>query len=108
MCPILRENDGLAMSSRNIHLSDADRSHALILSSVLFWLRDQFNISATDELAEEAIRKISREADVTLDYFEIADGLTLYKADGNSTIIVALVAAKVGNTRLIDNVILKD
>ena len=43
MCPILREADGLAMSSRNIHLSAHDRQHALILSKTLTWLKRHFD-----------------------------------------------------------------
>jgi pantoate--beta-alanine ligase len=107
MSPILREDGGLAMSSRNIHLTADDRQHALILSRTLAWVRDNFHISNNDKLKKEAERLIADEPGVTPEYFEIADGDTLHPANQNSKKIVALVAVRVGNTRLIDNVMLK-
>ncbi|MGN6638601.1 MAG: pantoate--beta-alanine ligase [Mucilaginibacter sp.] len=107
MCPILREPDGLAMSSRNIHLSAEDRQHALVLSRTLFWLKNNFDITNIAGLQKECTRKINAEPGVVLDYFEIANGNNLHPADANTQNIVALVAAKVGNTRLIDNTIIK-
>lgn len=106
MCPIMREPDGLAMSSRNVHLTTGDRRHALVLSKTLNWVKDNFNRSKINSLKKEAEQMINAEADVELDYFEIADGETLHPADEHSQKIIALVAAKVGKTRLIDNVIL--
>ncbi|WP_259068791.1 pantoate--beta-alanine ligase [Mucilaginibacter sp. X4EP1] len=106
MCPIKREADGLAMSSRNIHLTTTDRQHALVLSKTLNWVKENFDIAKISQLTHEAELTIGAEEGVELDYFEIADGKTLLPADGHSSIIVALVAAKVGKTRLIDNVIL--
>ena len=106
MCPIKREADGLAMSSRNIHLTATDRQHALILSKTLNWVKENFDISKMQQLQHEAESIISAVEGVEFDYFEIADGKTLLPADSHSQITVALVAAKVGKTRLIDNVIL--
>jgi pantoate--beta-alanine ligase len=106
MCPIKRESDGLAMSSRNIHLTPEDRKHALILSKTLNWVTNNFNINNISQLKKEAELMISNEPGVGLEYFEIADGDTLHAANQNSKNIVALVAAKVGKTRLIDNVLL--
>jgi len=106
MCPIMREPDGLAMSSRNVHLTTSDRLHALVLSRTLNWVRRNFNINDMLRLKSEAEQMIEAEEDVELDYFEIADGETLHPATERSKTIVALVAAKVGKTRLIDNVIL--
>jgi pantoate--beta-alanine ligase len=107
MCPIMREPDGLAMSSRNIHLTADDRHHGLVLSKTLNWVKDNFDIHNIVRLKNEAEQIISTADGVELDYFEIADGNTLHPADENSKAIVALVAAKVGKTRLIDNVLLK-
>jgi len=107
MCPIKRETDGLAMSSRNIHLSTDDRRHALVLSRTLNFIKDKFDGQDIPALKKEAAQLINTEPGVELDYFEIADGDTLHTATPNSERIVALVAAKVGNTRLIDNVMLK-
>jgi pantoate--beta-alanine ligase len=106
MCPIMREADGLAMSSRNVHLTAEDREHALILSKTLNWVKDHFDRGQISLLKKEAEQMIGAEPGVELDYFEISDGDTLHPADKNSKKIVALVAAKVGKTRLIDNVIL--
>ena len=106
MCPIIRESDGLAMSSRNIHLSADDRQHALILSKTLNWVKANFDPNNISSLQQVTMQAISGEPGVEPGYFEIADGDTLLPANSNSTTIVALVAAKVGNTRLIDNVII--
>jgi pantoate--beta-alanine ligase len=106
MCPIMRETDGLAMSSRNVHLTADDRRHALILSKTLNWVKDNFDSTNILQLKKEAELMIRNEPGVELDYFEIADGDTLHPADKNTKSIVALVAAKVGKTRLIDNVLL--
>jgi pantoate--beta-alanine ligase len=108
MCPILRESDGLAMSSRNIHLSADDRQHALVLSKTLNWLKQNFDAGQTASLTKQCEDKIKAEPGVQLEYFEIADGENLHNASQDSKQIVALVAAKVGNTRLIDNMIIRD
>lgn len=106
MCPIERETDGLAMSSRNVHLSAADRQHALILSKTLNSIKQKFDPNRIAELKHEAEQAIATEPGVELSYFEIADAQTLHPATASTPHIVALVAAKVGNTRLIDNVII--
>ena len=108
MCPIKREPDGLAMSSRNIHLSVDDHNHALVLSKTLNHVSQNFNINNLAQLKQEAENTINNMPGVELGYFEIADGDTLLPASENSKTIVALVAAKVGNTRLIDNMIIRN
>lgn len=106
-CPIIREADGLAMSSRNIHLSPEERKHALVLSWALSQLKKSYVKEASAKLAKEAAELISVEPEVALEYFEIvnADNLNNDLSDPNKEII-ALVAAKVGQTRLIDNMML--
>lgn len=106
MCPILRDADGLALSSRNIHLSANERQRALVLSKTLFWLKDHFTRPEMSILLEQATAMIKQQPGVELEYLEMADGETLHPATQNSATIVALVAARVGKTRLIDNVIL--
>jgi pantoate--beta-alanine ligase len=106
MCPILREADGLAMSSRNIHLSADDRQHALVLSKTLNWLKQNFDRNKIPTLIRECETIITAEPGVELEYFEIANGDNLHAADQNTKNIVALLAAKVGKTRLIDNILL--
>lgn len=106
-CPIIREDDGLAMSSRNIHLSKSDREHSLVLSKALFFIEENYNKYPIADLLNKAKQIINEIPGVFLDYLTIADGDTLLpiaeKAHQNT---VALVAAKVGETRLIDNVII--
>jgi pantoate--beta-alanine ligase len=107
MCPIEREADGLAMSSRNIHLTADDRKHALILSKALRLTKESFDSNHIEKIQLYAMQLISHEPGVQLEYFEIVDGNTLHPAIENTKSIVALVAAKVGQTRLIDNVIIR-
>lgn len=106
-CPIIREDDGLAMSSRNIHLSAEDRKNALVLSRALQYVLDHFDQYGTEELEKKAADMIRANHGVELDYFTIANGETLMpEQDKSAKHLVALVAAKVGETRLIDNMIL--
>ena len=107
MCPIEREADGLAMSSRNVRLSAAERQQALVLSKTLNDIKERFDTNKISQLKRGAEQAIAAEAGVTLSYFEIADAQTLLPADESTQHIVALVAAKVGDTRLIDNVIVR-
>lgn len=106
-CPIIRETDGLAMSSRNIHLSEADRQHSLVLSKALFFIEEHYNTKSLVELTEEAKAIINGVEGIQLDYLTIANGDTLLPLEVKTTTnTVALVAAKVGDTRLIDNVMI--
>ena len=106
-CPIIREDDGLAMSSRNIHLSPTDRQHALILSKALLHVQENYAKSDINQLLEEAQAMIKATPGVELDYFTVANGETLLPSNDKSAAgLVALVAAKVGETRLIDNILL--
>lgn len=106
-CPIIREDDGLAMSSRNIHLSATDRTNALVLSQALQYVKDNFEEESMEELLKNAIHLIQQTDGVELDYFTIANGETLLpEANKGLSPLVALVAAKVGETRLIDNMML--
>jgi len=107
-CPIIREDDGLAMSSRNIHLSADERAHSLVLSKSLQFVVDHFHEYSLAELVDRAKAFYQDVAGVELDYFTIADGDTLEPAKSkDQDNLVALVAAKVGSTRLIDNMIIK-
>jgi pantoate--beta-alanine ligase len=106
-CPIIREQDGLAMSSRNIHLSPADRTHALVLNKALEFVKANFEKQSITALEEQASAMIRDTPGVELDYFSIVDGTTLEpQSDKQAKNLVALVAAKVGHTRLIDNMLL--
>ncbi|WP_461788950.1 pantoate--beta-alanine ligase [Pedobacter sp.] len=106
-CPIIREADGLAMSSRNIHLNKADREHSLALSKALFFIEKNYASQPIDQLIEQAKAMINSVKGIELDYLTIANGDTLLPIEEKAgTGTVALIAAKVGETRLIDNVII--
>lgn len=107
MCPIKRESDGLALSSRNIHLSEVERRNALALSSALQTTKDYFQKKDLASLKEEAVAFLNASEGIDLDYFEIYDAATLKPAESKEVeSIIALVAARSGETRLIDNMIL--
>jgi len=106
MCPILREDDGLAMSSRNIHLTAEDRLHSLILSKTLNWVKENFDSNNITDLQHKAAEAINAEDGVSMEYFELVDGDSLHPANQATKKVVALVAARVGKTRLIDNVLM--
>lgn len=107
-CPILREPDGLAMSSRNVHLSPSERQQARVLSKTLFWLRDHLT---QKNALKEAWDTIVREG-VEPDYLALINGHTLQailydEISSTRDEVAAVVAARVGQTRLIDNYIVK-
>ncbi len=96
--PIVRAADGLAESSRNQRLNDAERTQALALSQTLFGLRDgNFNS------VEEASKALDASDGVRVDYLTVVDPQTLKPVDVNARPALALVAAHVGPVRLIDN-----
>ncbi len=108
MCPIIREADGLAMSSRNIHLNAEDRKHALVLSRALNHIKKVLVKEASAQSAlKEAVAMIKAEPGVELEYLEIVNANDLSEdLNDPEKGTIALVAAKVGQTRLIDNMIL--
>jgi len=108
VCPIVRESDGLAMSSRNAYLSMEERKSALALSRSLAEVRRRFEggMRETSRLAEAGRQVISGEAGARLDYFEIVDPETLEPVARVERPALVAVAAFVGKTRLIDNIVL--
>ncbi|MGC1450442.1 MAG: pantoate--beta-alanine ligase [Candidatus Sulfotelmatobacter sp.] len=108
VCPIVREPDGLAMSSRNAYLDPEQRKQALLLHRALMRVQGLAEAGERDaaRLVAEGREVLAGESRVRLDYFEIVDPETLDSvADVSGGALVA-VAAFVGSTRLIDNVIL--
>ncbi len=108
MAPIKREEDGLAMSSRNRRISPELRPNATALYSALIKAKELLGRVDLADIVEEAKRTIG-EAGFKLEYFEIADGrnlLPIRQAD-EADQVVALTAAWLGDVRLIDNMILK-
>lgn len=108
-CPIFREPDGLAMSSRNIYLNENERQNALTLSKSLVWLSDHL---MENDVMQKARNMLTGNKGLVLDYLELIDGETLQtilprEMGSTDHEVVAVVAAKAGNTRLIDNCIVK-
>jgi pantoate--beta-alanine ligase len=108
VCPIVRDPDGLALSSRNVFLSPVDRAQALALSRTVRLVEA---LSASGErsrsiLVSAARKVISAEPDVRVDYVALVDWATLQPVDVATPGSLFAVAAKVGPTRLIDNTIL--
>ncbi|HEV3411883.1 MAG TPA: pantoate--beta-alanine ligase [Puia sp.] len=105
-CPIVREADGLAMSSRNVRLNPAQRAKATAIYRALLLLSSQFRVVPTTALV--AAGAILKEADFHIDYISVADSATLEPVSDpmNGAAMVALIAAFQGEVRLIDNMIL--
>ncbi len=106
-CPLIREEDGLALSSRNKYLSPEERLSALSLSKALFYAKDLFNkgVRDTDLLKKEMKKIISSYPEVReIQYIEIVDSETLKPKDIAEKGDVIAVAVFVGSTRLIDNI----
>jgi pantoate--beta-alanine ligase len=108
VCPIMREADGLAMSSRNAYLNPGERKQALILRKSLLRAEELFRTGErrTSELVQAAQKLFAQDPSVRLDYFQIVDPDTLEPVDTISGRALVAVAAYVGNTRLIDNTVL--
>jgi pantoate--beta-alanine ligase len=108
VCPIIREADGLAMSSRNIYLSPQERKSALALSRALNQIKTRFRSAERNaaRLIDAGKQAIGEEPSVRLDYLEIVDPDTLESMAEITRPALAAVAAFVGSTRLIDNVLL--
>ncbi len=106
MCPIVRETNGLAMSSRNMRLTNEQREIARNIYQILKQTRLDFEEKTIEIAKKNAIAALNNIPQFRLDYFEIADGKTLLSATKKSTSIVACTAVFVGDVRLIDNIIL--
>ncbi|NSW89991.1 MAG: pantoate--beta-alanine ligase [Firmicutes bacterium] len=108
-CPIVREADGLAMSSRNIYLSIEERKAALILSKSLFEAEDM--VKSGERNAEKILERIysiiSSEKLANIDYIEAVNADTLEKISEIKGKVLIALAVKIGNTRLIDNIIVE-
>ncbi len=102
-CPTIREQDGLAMSSRNMRLSNEQRQNASLLYNVLMECVNNFQILSVQELENRAKQRITDHVMFSLDYFTIANSETLQPVQNKSEKVRAFVAAYMGDVRLIDN-----
>jgi pantoate--beta-alanine ligase len=109
VCDILREDDGLAMSSRNVRLSPDARAKAPLIHQVLTEAADTVEEYTPVELQRIATTKLKLEPSFKVEYFEIVDGRTLkpLRLFEDTDFAVAVVAVWVGDVRLIDNKVLK-
>ena len=107
ICPTLREADGLAMSSRNLRLTDADRKKAPLIYETLQFIQQNIRPGYLNDLKERAANYLTAEG-FKVDYIEIADASTLALMEtwDGKTPLVALAAAFIGEVRLIDNLLL--
>jgi pantoate--beta-alanine ligase len=108
VCPTMREPDGLAMSSRNRNLSEEERRQALVLSRALSAVERRFLGGERDsgQLLGEAQSVLKVEPGVQMEYFRIVDPETLEDVSQVRPGSLVAVAARVGATRLIDNLLL--
>ncbi len=108
--PIVRERDGLAMSSRNSYLTSEQRRAALSLSRSLQKASQLFRSGERNprRIIDAVRRVIEPEGDVTIEYVEIRDAKTLEEVEIIAGEAVIALAARVGKVRLIDNVIFRE
>ncbi|MBY2479099.1 pantoate--beta-alanine ligase [Clostridioides difficile] len=104
-CPIVRENDGLAKSSRNTYLSREERKSALVLNESLNLAKEELTKGNLDvkKIKELIISKITSKDLVKIDYVEIVDSETLQPVKQIESSILVAIAVFIGKTRLIDN-----
>jgi pantoate--beta-alanine ligase len=104
-CPIVREEGGLAKSSRNTYLSEEERKAALILNSSLskakYALKE--GIKDADKLVEIISEELNKEPLAKIDYIEIVDSASLKPVKNIDNSILVAIAVYIGKTRLIDN-----
>lgn len=108
-CPIIREGDGLAMSSRNKRLSAAERKQATGIYRVLSELKELSSSMPPNDLKQKGWELLGQNEGVNPEYLDIVNAENLLPVDhfDDASRIIALVAARVGPVRLIDNIFLK-
>ena len=108
VAPTSREADGLAMSSRNSYLDPGQRASATVLSRALFAMRDAFRHGErrAESLVTAGRAVMDSERSASIDYLAVADPVTLEPVEDATERSIAMVAARIGKTRLIDNVVL--
>jgi pantoate--beta-alanine ligase len=109
VCDIFREDDGLAMSSRNTRLKPEDRAFAPLIHKTLKEASERVGIYAPTEIQRFAAAQLRAEPRFKLEYFDIVDGRTLLPISlfEDTDFAVALTAVWLGDVRLIDNMVLK-
>jgi len=103
VCPTVREPDGLALSSRNAYLTPAERARAVALHAGLIAAEASWNAGDRVAMAEAALRQALEARDIACDYAAIVDPESLAPLRDPRGPAIALVAGRLGSTRLIDN-----
>ena len=108
-CPTVRESDGLALSSRNVHLTPEQRAAAPVLHQALLAARTRWEAGerSADVLREAMRATLGAEPLATVDYVSVADGTTLAELDRVEGPALLSLAVRFGTTRLIDNELLE-
>ncbi|HHV98540.1 MAG TPA: pantoate--beta-alanine ligase [Clostridiaceae bacterium] len=108
-CPIVREEDGLAMSSRNVYLDEQQRKSALILSKALFEAQRQVLEGERNKqkIRDNILKMLHTEKTAEVDYVEIVNADTLEEIEEIKGKVLIALAVRFGTTRLIDNVIVE-
>ncbi|MBA3647504.1 MAG: pantoate--beta-alanine ligase [Chitinophagales bacterium] len=108
MCPIVRESNGLAMSSRNERLTEQQRKNAGGIAETLFFIRDNYRNYGLPELQKKSIARINSIPEAKLDYLEFcdADAFTTVSDWNSAKHIVVVTAVKIAAVRLLDNILL--
>ena len=109
VCPILREKNGLAMSSRNLRLNEEQKQIAAALYKTLMCIKENLGIRNFPQLKTEAINKLEKKG-FKVDYLELAKSknLTIIDDIDKPKGVIILTAAFLNNVRLIDNILIKD
>jgi pantoate--beta-alanine ligase len=107
--PIVREEDGLAMSSRNIRLSPAGRQRARLISQMLFKAKEYAATKSLEEVKKYALTFLDQHQ-LEVDYFTIIDGDSLENIDSfdKATTVTACTTVRIDGVRLLDNIILRE
>ncbi len=105
-CPIVREHDGLAMSSRNVLLLEKQRKEAALIPETLFSAVQKSKSLSVKELKRWVIKRINNNPELRVEYFEIVDNIELFpiKSWEEKKEKYGCIAVNVGTVRLIDNV----
>lgn len=109
-CPIVREEDGLAKSSRNTYLSPEERAAALVLSRAVFAGQQAVAEGLRDAAALKQLMCdiVAAEPLARIDYIEVVDGETMQPTEQLGRFVLAALAVYIGQTRLIDNFIYEE
>ncbi|RHS48202.1 pantoate--beta-alanine ligase [Tannerella sp. AF04-6] len=105
-CPIVREDDGMALSSRNLRLTPQQRKNAVSISQTLFKSRTFAEQHSVAETIDYVVSTLNSVPDLEVEYFEIVDGNTLLPVNdwSDSDYIVGCITVYCGEVRLIDNI----